>query len=208
MRFIKISVITAFVICVMLGLCAEGMSRENDGIRKNALRLHVKANSDTKADQQLKLAVRDAILAQAGKAFSTATTKEQAKLICEESLEKIEAIAENEMRKRGYSYSAHAQISDKFFTTKDYGEFTFPAGVYTALTVELGSGEGQNWWCVLFPPLCLTDGVFSEEENEKLYDAGFSEKDITVITEKKTEYEIKFKIVEIWEQIKEWLCFN
>ena len=166
-------------------------------VRSDVLRLHVIANSDGAADQAVKLLVRDRLLAQAAELFQGDITPETAEQRLEPALPRLAAIAEAVLRENGMDYGAETMLTTEYFGTRAYGDFTLPAGTYLALKVVLGGGAGQNWWCVMFPPLCLpaakggvdAEAVFSEDEWRVLRPA--------------EGYQIRFKLVEIYEWIKE-----
>lgn len=123
----------------------------------NMLRLHVIANSDTKIDQATKLKVRDEVLKLMRSRFSNVHNNRQAIKTAEASLDDIEKAADRTLQEAGKDYTAKAYVGDYDFPTRIYGSRVFPSGEYTAVRVVLGRGEGRNWWCVLFPPLCLRD---------------------------------------------------
>lgn len=124
-------------------------------VRADTLRLHILANSDTAADQSLKLAVRDAILAQAGDLFAGDTTKAQAMAAARGALPALQRIAESTLRARGCTDTVTVKLENLYFSTRAYDGFTLPAGRYDAVRVEIGAHAGKNWFCVLYPPLCL-----------------------------------------------------
>ncbi|MBX5436137.1 MAG: stage II sporulation protein R [Alicyclobacillaceae bacterium] len=126
-------------------------------IPSQALRLRIVGNSDSPADQALKRAVRDAIIPAAARVLKQAHTPEQARMAVERALPELQAIAEQVVRNHGFHYSVYTTVSRVPFPTKMYGNQVYPAGDYEALYIRLGSGQGQNWWCVLFPPLCFVD---------------------------------------------------
>ena len=128
------------------------------------IRLHIVANSDNIFDQQVKLLIRDAIIEEMGETLSSVENPEEAEKVVRENLPRIEAIA-NGILGQYTNYTAKAELGDFQFPTKSYGEFALPAGEYTALRVVLGEGEGKNWWCVLFPPLCFVDQAGSIAQN-------------------------------------------
>ena len=171
-------------------------------LAKSVIRLHVLANSDSYEDQQLKLKVRDRIISQMGEVFEDETKIEDARNITKENLEKIELIAKDEIEKNGYNYSVRVSFGKSDFPTKDYGNLILPAGSYEALKVEIGNADGQNWWCVLFPPLCFVDescvstDTRAFDEIEK--NGGKSAKEL-VKKEKSPEVELKFKSYEMWQ---------
>lgn len=162
------------------------------GIRQEVLRFHVLANSDSQLDQQVKLKVRDGILAWLE---GELTEEEQDNLQLMETkvemlLPEIEAEADRILRENGFSYGANVNLGVSRFPDRTYGNCTFPAGRYRALRITLGEGEGHNWWCILFPKLCFLDcvhavlpeqsqeqlkNVLSEEEYESLFDPGEDE---------------------------------
>jgi stage II sporulation protein R len=121
----------------------------------NLIRLHVVANSDSELDQQIKYEVRDAILALTTRMFRDLTSVSEAKAVAESNLKDIERIAESVVASHETSYSVNAELGVFAFPTKVYGSVTLPEGNYEALRIVLGTGQGQNWWCVLFPPLCF-----------------------------------------------------
>ncbi len=137
-----------------------GLARRTTAIRaegQNLVRLHVIANSDGPGDQAVKLKVRDRILRDVGAELGSAADARQALEVVQAELGQIEALARDELSKNGYSYGAAAMVGIFDFPDRTYGDLTLPAGRYNALRVVLGDGQGQNWWCVLFPPLCLVD---------------------------------------------------
>lgn len=151
-----------FDIALIIGLAAtillssfSGFARECDVVRQSVVRLHILANSDSEADQALKLAVRDAILTGTSDLFHTPQTKEQAEAAAAAHLQEIEALARAELARQGSDYAVAARIVNRFFDTRVYDTFTMPAGRYDAVQVEIGEGAGKNWWCVMFPPMCV-----------------------------------------------------
>lgn len=127
-------------------------NNEHEGI----IRLHVIANSDTAGDQALKLKVRDAVIEYMEKQDDLHSSDETRSYL-EDNLGRLEKIAEGVIASEGYDYPANAKLGVRYIPEKTYGDITFPAGNYEALNITIGSGEGENWWCVLFPPLCLLD---------------------------------------------------
>ncbi|BCV20897.1 stage II sporulation protein R [Moorella sp. Hama-1] len=123
----------------------------------NLIRLHVIANSDTPGDQELKRHVRDAVLARVGENLARAGDITAARQLVSLNLAAITAAAEDQIQREGQSYPVRAEFGDFDFPTRAYGNVTLPAGKYEAVRLVIGSGKGQNWWCVLFPPLCLVD---------------------------------------------------
>ena len=150
------------------------------------LRLHILANSDSDFDQALKLKVRDAVLSYAQDLFAYTDSKEQAQAVARQNLAQLEAVAEQVLRENGCEYEVTAGVDHTFFPTREYGNGQrLPAGFYDALRLEIGAARGRNWWCILYPPLCLAGSV------EPVAGA--------------TEFQIKFKIVEWWQALIAWL---
>ena len=139
---------------VLAGWCSFG--RVCSRIRSQTLRLHVLANSDSAADQQLKLQVRDALLTACETLFAQADSLAAAESAARRALPALQRTAEQTVRAAGYGYPVHIELTDAWFDTRSYGDYTLPAGQYRALRVQLGEAAGQNWWCCLFPPLCVT----------------------------------------------------
>lgn len=147
-------------------------SVKNTGnISDKLIRFHVVANSDLETDQKVKLKVRDAILKEIGPKLSKSKSREESLNILKANALRIEEISDAVLKKDGKTYTASAQIGDFTFPIKSYGNITLPEGEYKALKVVLGEGEGKNWWCVMFPPLCFIDitrGLTTEETDEEL----------------------------------------
>ena len=139
---------------------------END--HEGIIRLHVIANSNDAEDQALKLKVRDGIIAYMDQQDDLTTTEETREYL-RSDLDRLETIANGIIASEGYDYTAKAKLGIRYIPEKTYGDITFPAGNYEALNITLGEGEGENWWCVLFPPLCLLDeGTITADEIEGL----------------------------------------
>lgn len=170
-----------------------GFSNICADIRSETLRLHVVANSNTPEDQALKLYVRDCILAGTGEMFAGAQDKENAQIWAGENLEEIQKIAQAAVEEQGYAYTASVRLSNEYFATTHYESATMPAGRYDALRVELGDAEGANWWCVLYPPLCLPAAAG---------ESGFEGVQGEVV---QCDYEIRFAAVEFLERVREGL---
>lgn len=177
----------------------------NKGLSDNLIRLHVVANSDSPEDQALKRDIRDGIISYMKLQLKDSQSIEQTKAIITERREAIERLALDEIRKQGKSYSVKASLGNFPFPTKAYGDVTLPAGEYQALKVVIGQGEGANWWCVLFPPLCFVDathGTIPDKVKDNLKSA-LSEEEFQLITTADSDDDIpikvKFKVVEFFE---------
>lgn len=134
--------------------------------RENLIRLHVIANSDSPADQDLKLMVRDAVLAETRDLFAQVTSKEEARQLLMENKQQIIQAAEEVIRAQGFSYSINLEIGTYAFPSRSYQGLTLPAGTYDAVQIRIGEARGANWWCVLFPPLCLGELEVSGDGSE------------------------------------------
>lgn len=173
-------------------------------LSNSLFRLHVIANSNSKEDQNLKYLVRDELISYMNTLCSNVSSKEQAIAIANEHLDDFQKIANEVISKNGFNYSAKVQIGNFAFPTKTYGDISLPAGYYDALKVELGKAEGKNWWCVMFPSLCFIDinnGIVPEESKEELQ-SSLLEEDYNLISSNNSEYKLKFKIVELFENSK------
>ncbi len=166
-----------------------------DNLRENVLRLHVLANSDSKEDQALKLKVRDAILTECSSELSNCDSLEDAidKSSCE--TQELKKIAEKVIKENGYDYKAEVSVGESYFDTRIYDSFTLPAGKYPALIVRLGKAKGHNWWCVVFPSVCIPSAA-----KGKLSDS--ASKSASEMAENPQKYVMKFKTVEWYEAIK------
>lgn len=176
---------------------ANGCSKNCDGIRENVFRLHVIANSDSAEDQQLKLAVRDEILSLSESIFSQVHSREEAEAAARTHLPELERAAERAVSERGYSYPVRVEVSNEYFNTRFYEQVTLPAGKYDALRVIIGKGAGKNWWCVMFPQMCLP----AAEQAQEL-DSVLTEAEMKMVTDYR-DYEIRFKLVEWYESLKQ-----
>ena len=161
-------------------------------IYEDTLRLHILANSDSEEDQELKLKVRDRLLTEYGEMLKGESIGEAVGII-NGKLSEIEEDVEEWIREYGYSYDASVTLSREWYDTREYEDFTLPKGEYTSLRVIIGEGEGKNWWCVMFPPLCLDIASESAPADDGI--SSYTDEEIRLISGKK--YNIKFKILEL-----------
>ena len=162
-------------------------------IYDSCVRLHVLANSNSEEDQEVKLKVRDRILSELSS--YDVKTKEEALKTVEENKERLEKIAKDELRKNGFDYDVKIDIGYEDYPTRNYEDFSLPAGTYTSVRVLLGSGEGENWWCVLYPPLCTQTAI--KYDDDACIDVGLTKDQYSLITQSNGKYKVKFKILEI-----------
>ncbi len=180
-------------------LAGTWLTGQQKALAGQMVRLHVVANSDSEEDQAVKLLVRDAVLAQAGPWLEEAATQTEAMEILSGHLSELAQIGA-ETAGEGVEVTASIE-EDAWFPTKEYEDFALPAGKYPALRITLGEGKGHNWWCVVFPPLCL--GSVSETVAERA--GNFSEDQVRLITGETEGYVVKFKAMELWDQFSGWL---
>ena len=162
-------------------------------IYSSCVRLHVIANSDSEKDQAVKLLVRDKVVEIIS--GSEANSKEEAISFIEQNSDKIKEEATKVLRAEGIDDNVEVKLGYENYPTRNYENFSLPAGSYTSIRVIIGEGEGQNWWCVLFPPLC-TKGAISYDEDEYT-DVGLTSDQYRLITGSGGEYKVKFKLLEM-----------
>ncbi len=166
-------------------------------IYDSVVRLHVIANSDSDADQALKLKVRDAILVEMSSLLESCNDKESALETLDASLDKIRTVAERTVRENGYDYPVSVYLGEEQYPTKNYESACFPAGEYSSLQIKIGDADGKNWWCVLFPTLCLSSAKNAEQA---FIEVGLSSEQYKIITETDDpKYKLRFKILESLE---------
>ena len=190
---LEVALLIGLAVALAWGAWSLGTQRT---LADRVVRLHVLANSDSEADQALKLTVRDRILEVAEPLLETAADREEARTALETALPELEQAAEETIAAAGYDYGVTARLEETEFPTREYDGFALPAGEYLALRVVIGAGEGQNWWCVVFPPLCA---AASEDV------PAVTEDQVSLITEEDQGYELKFKAVEWWNSLRQKL---
>lgn len=187
-----------FVLAVILAGMALTLPFFNSckELTEDVLRVHILANSDSAADQCLKLSIRDKVLQRCSSYYDGCDSKEEALEITRAHLGEIEKIAKREILSHGFSYPVKAEVEEMYFNTRYYENFTMPAGNYDALRLTIGKGEGQNWWCVMYPSLCV--GCACEDEMKERLDDG----EYRVVTSDQLDF--RFKLVEVFGDMKEW----
>lgn len=201
---VKMISILSFLLFIYTSICAISYAQNiSTDIASSVFRLHVIANSDSQQDQDLKYIVRDNLLSYMNELCSNCENKEQAiKLVTEHSNE-FEKIAQDTINEQGFSYTVKINIGNFEFPTKNYGDISLPAGFYDALRVEIGEAKGQNWWCVMFPPLCFVDissGIVPEESKEIMED-NLNEEEFALISDSSNEeMHFKFKLIEFFQE--------
>lgn len=185
-------------ILISNGIAVIRDGRRLEQLRGSVLRLHILADSDSEYDQKLKLKVRDALL-ECG-IFEEADSLEEAELTAAERMPEIVETAESVLRENGCDLSVTAELADVKFDERVYGDITMPSGKYRALRVKIGSAQGKNWWCVMYPPLCIPAACGDEEmDNDRSAEEIFSDEELDILYQPK-KYRVRFAI---WDKIKE-----
>lgn len=193
---IEISIAIGLVIAIVCSLVGFGSDCKD--VRNNVVRLHILADSDCDADQRVKLLVRDALLESGAEIFSGSASADNASKSLEKEKAKLIEVAETVLRENGFDYGVTINLEREYYATRTYENYTLPAGEYLSLKVVLGKGEGHNWWCVMFPPLCLPAASASADIDAILGADGAK------LIQSNPKYEMRFKIVEVFENVKSW----
>ena len=183
-------VLTVVMILILTVFIAVIPTDKEGEIYDDTVRLHILANSDENKDQELKIKLRDEILMAYGKTLSVFESADDAKLRLCDKISEIERFSEEKIAELGFDYDVSVTLSEEWYDTREYESFTLPAGYYSSLRVIIGEGEGKNWWCVMFPPLCL-DAAIAEAPQ-------YTENEELLICKK---YSFKFKILELVSKI-------
>ncbi len=198
-------VFSAVFIMLVFSIYAEKVNRSLSG---NMIRLHIVANSDSKADQDIKYLIRDEIVNHMTSIADQLKSKEDAKAYIKNNIEKLENIANKAIAHSGSAYTAEVSYGKYPFPSKRYNNIILPAGYYDSVKIDIGKAEGQNWWCVMFPPLCFVDETKGEMDQEyfDMLKNELSEDEMSIIMaasgSEEIPVEIRFKIVELFQQSK------
>ncbi len=195
-RWIKV-ICGVVLVCMTVSLC--GFAGNCATVRDSVVRLHILANSDSKEDQTLKLKVRDAVIAAGAGLLDGVTDREQAEDRLQEVLPQLIETAQQCVYDEGYSYPVTAELTTMYFTTRTYESGTFPAGRYRAVRFSIGDAKGKNWWCVMYPPLCVS----AVTDKASLSDV--MNKGACTIVSEAPRYVVRFKVVEWFETLLEWI---
>ena len=194
-------ILCVFVLCA--AVCNILPVHGEEKIYESVVRLHVLANSDSEDDQALKLKVRDAILSYVSPRVIDSSSREEAIEILNCELEEIKKAATKVVADEGYDYSVEVTLTLEDYPTRNYESMSFPSGEYVSLRVMIGEAEGQNWWCVLFPPLCLSAASERAENEEAFIAVGLNSDQYKIITETdEAKYYLRFKLLEVIENMK------
>ena len=194
--------LTGFMLICFWGMFHQG---EEELSKDDFIRFHVVANSDSYEDQQLKLEVRDAVLSEVAPELSEMKSVSDSRIWLTENSDHINRIAEEVIQKEGYDYGTQTEIGVRWIPEKNYGNLIFPAGNYEAFTISIGEAEGENWWCVMFPPVCIIgeDSKESKEMAERFKGTKYEE--MILSSEEGEPYVLKFKTVEAGKKFLEWI---
>ena len=200
------SIICVFLLFILyFYICASSyVTAVSSDLENSVFRLHVIANSDQEEDQNLKYIVRDKLIEYMNTLSINCNSKEEVIKLANEHLDDFYTVANETIKMQGYDYPVKLSIGNFNFPTKTYGDISLPAGSYDALKVEIGEAKGQNWWCVMFPPLCFVDvssGIVPDSSKDTLKE-NMSDEDYTLISENSNEVKFKFKIVEFFQNAK------
>lgn len=193
----EVALLSGLLVALLMGAYLD---REQAALADSVIRLHVIANSDSSADQELKYQVRDRILTEAAALYQPGDNLLQVRKSMEDNLTLLAQVGREVVEEQGYDYPVSAKLERTWFPTKKYTDFALPAGNYTALRIVVGEGKGENWWCVAFPPLCL--GSVSETVEEAAAAGNFTQEQVSLITAESGGYVVKFKAIELWESFK------
>ncbi len=196
LRLWESALLLAFGLTLTAGVWA---SASEAALAERVLRLHVVANSDSQEDQALKLLARDAVLAQASQILDGVSDRQQAEAALAPRLDELALAASQALADAGCADPVQVTLTEQWFPTKAYDGFSLPAGQYRALRVSIGEGAGRNWWCVVFPPLCLAS--VTEESVETAADGVLSEDQVALITGQDGGYVLKFRLIEWWQEL-------
>jgi len=189
------------VLALLTGLALGTVSQNKPDWRDKLIRLHVVANSDSAVDQAQKLKVRDAVLEAVSPILEETADATEAKMRLQQNLKALESAANKALA--GTGKRASVTLQREVFPLREYETFSLPAGEYEALRVTIGDGAGQNWWCVVYPSLCLA--ATAEEVTELAVSAGLSEEEAALLTGRQSGYVFRFQIVELWQRLVNWL---
>ena len=188
------AVLCAVLICSLMSMTE--FSAQSEEISESVLRLHILANSDSEEDQNLKLNVRDLVQKMCYNMYKDIDSREEAESVVREHLDEITAAAQSEVYRLGYDYPVKAELTNMYFTNRVYDDITLPAGYYDAVRITIGEGMGHNWWCVMFPPICISTAESTADISDVL-----SDEQTQLVTDK--SYSCKFKVYEVFCDISE-----
>ena len=188
------AVAAGLIFALAMSLCGFNLNYTN--IKENVLRLHILANSDSSEDQALKMEVRDAVLEVSPEIFEGALSEAEAVELAKDKIEIIRKTAQDKVYEKGYNYSVKVEIAETYFDKRVYDDFTLPAGNYEAVRILIGDAKGKNWWCVMFPSVCVPASM-KREDMSTVLDNGQND-----MVKNPTKYKVRFKVVEVYEYLQ------
>lgn len=203
--FKRLIVVLLLLILFIFISAISYVSAVSNNIANGVFRLHVIANSDSPEDQNLKYIVRDELIKYMNTLAKDCNSKQEVIEIAKNNISNFENIAKKTIKDNGFNYNVTVEIGNFDFPTKTYGDITLPAGTYDSLKIKIGKSEGQNWWCVMFPPLCFVDvttGIVPEESKKEMKEAMPEEEYSLISNTNNSEVNFKFKLIEFFENIK------
>lgn len=203
---VKYSILLLFLLFLYITVSAFSyVNAVSNDLANSVFRLHVLANSDSTEDQNLKYKVRDDVLKYMNIICKDATSKQEAIQIANNHLDDFKNIALETIKNNGYNYDVTVEIGNFSFPTKNYGDISLPSGYYDALRIKIGEANGQNWWCVMFPPLCFVDvssGIVSDDSKDIMKKDLLDEEFSLISNDDNAEISFKFKLVEMLQNVK------
>lgn len=207
--------VNKIIICFLVILVCINILYANEEVEalekkgENLIRFHVLANSDSPEDQELKLKVRDKVIEDMSMDLEKSSAINETREIIKTNLSRIKRVAEEEIKRNGKNFNVKVSLEEHKFPTKRYGNVIFPAGIYEALRIEIGKAEGQNWWCVMFPPLCFVDvkNGLTDEKTKKELENNLTKEEYHLVYNdvngNELPLKLKSKLVEVIEGSKE-----
>lgn len=194
----KLLKLATFALVVYLLFWCGSLLKDRKTLNENLIRLHVVANSNSDEDQALKLKVRDAVTEKLRTTMQSFPTMEEAKVYLQEHLPELEAFVNQVILELGYTDQATVSLAQESFDTREYDTFTLPAGVYEALRITIGDGQGRNWWCVVFPSLCVSSAP--QDFADTAAGAGFSDGLTETLRDERPQ--IRFFLLDLMGQVE------
>lgn len=194
----KLAGFIVIILLVTVAICTyrkKDMLEMQEGIAKELIRFHVRANSDSASDQELKLKVKDSVITYLEPMLSESGSLDESRQILNDNMDNIHDLAVHTLEENGSDYSVNVYFEESYFPMKTYGDITLPPGEYEAFRIDIGESEGKNWWCVLYPPLCFVDathGTLPDSSKDKLKNI-LTDDEYNTITKTSSSYEFKFK---------------
>lgn len=203
MKNLKIFTLLIILFFLYIFLSAKSYSSfVFNNLSNEVLRLHIIANSNSSEDQYLKLKIRDNVLNYLNSHSDSLKSKNDVILFINNNQSEISKIINNTIFENGYNYSYSFKIDNCYFPTKNYGDITFPLGNYDCLNIKIGNGNGENWWCVMFPPVCInTSSVIVDDSSQDILKDSINNESFSIVTNESADYRIKFKILEIFNSL-------